>query len=282
MSVTIRKAYVDTPHGQLHYRYAAPVLAADAKPKETLLFLHKSASSSVSYELLMGMYAAKGHPCYAPDYPGFGRSFDPDAEAIALIEKDGTAWFAKLVLNAVRSLGVQTAHIIGHHSGTALALELAATVPEFTKSIALVGPAVMSEEERAAMKEVYFAPFNEPRPDGGHLLKTWEYLAHMGVGEDIGMWQREALDHLRAWRGRTLIYGAVWAQECEALYMKIECPILLMCARDDVLWKYFGHVKSLRPEIPAVEVGGANFELDRDAGGIEKAWTSFMETLSGV
>jgi len=52
---------------------------------------------------------------------------------------------------------------------------------------------------------------------------------------------------------------------------------MLMCARDDVLWEYFGHVKSLRSEVEAVEIKGANFELDRDVEGISEAWTGFLD-----
>lgn len=139
----------------------------------------------------------------------------------------------------------------------------------------------MSAEERAAMKEIYFKPFNEPVPDGSHLAKTWEYLGNMGVGGDLGLWQREVIDHVRAWRGRNLIYGAVWAQDAEKLYMEVKCGILLMCARDDVLWKFFGHVKGMRTEVRAVEIQGGNFELDRDFGGIERAWTGFLGEVEG-
>ena len=128
------------------------------------------------------------------------------------------------------------------------------------------------------MKKKYFAPFNEPVADGSHLLKTWEYLANMGVGEDLGLWHRESLDHVRAWKGRNLIYGAVWAQDSERIYQEVKCRILLMCAKDDVLWSHLGSAKRLRPEVRAVEVRGANFALDRDVQGIEKSWTEFLES----
>ncbi|KAE9967371.1 hypothetical protein EG328_008264 [Venturia inaequalis] len=50
-----------------------------------------------------------------------------------------------------------------------------------------------------------------------------------------------------------------------------------MCARDDVLWKYFNHVQSLRPEVESAEIKGGNFELDRDVEAIEKSWSGFLE-----
>lgn len=280
----ISKAYADTSYGQVHYRFALPPEKVVGKINP-MIFLHKSASSSASYDSLMGIYSTKGYACYAPDMPGFGGSFDPSEEAVVDISAKATAWYIEVFMEVFTKLHLvgqgnsRKCHIIGHHSGAVLALELAATRPEFVASICLVGPAVMSEEERAAMKEIYLKPFNEPQGDGSHLLKTWDYLGRMGVGEDLGLWQREAVDHIRAWRGRNLIYGAVWAQESEALYDQIACSILLLCARDDVLWRYFGHVQSLRPEVKSIEVKGGNFELDRDVEGIEKAWSAFLETV---
>jgi pimeloyl-ACP methyl ester carboxylesterase len=276
----IKKAYVDTSHGQIHYRYVH-TSTPRSSDTSTIVFLHKSASSSASYELLMRHYAARGFTCYAPDMPGFGGSFDQTESEVAEIQELGIAWYVAVFMEAFEGIGLvgkgTKCHIMGHHSGAALAVELAACHPQFVASTCLVGPAVMSAEERAAMKEVYFQPFNEPTPDGSHLLKTWEYLGNMGIGENITLWQREAVDHIRAWRGRTLIYGAVWAQESEQLYRQVQCPILLMCATDDVLWKYFDHVKGLRPDVAAVEISGGNFEPDRAVDSIARSWTRFLE-----
>lgn len=281
-STVISKAYADTTYGQIHYRFALPSDGVSRKPNP-IIFLHKSASSSASYDSLMQIYSAKGYRCYAPDMPGFGGSFDPSEKTIVEITAKATAWYIEVFMEVFDQLHLvgrgeaRKCHIIGHHSGAVLAVEFAAIRPDFVASICLVGPAIMSEEERAAMKEMYFKPFNEPQEDGSHLLKTWDYLGRMGVAEDLDLWQREAVDHIRAWRGRNLIYGAVWAQESETLYKQITCPILLMCARDDVLWKYFGHVQSLRPEVESVEIKGGNFELDRDVEGIERSWSAFLK-----
>ena len=180
-------------------------------------------------------------------------------------------------LTFLRDLNISKVHVIGHHSGAVLAVEIAAKNPDLAVSICLVGPCVLSAKERAAMKEKFFAPFNEPEPSASHLQKTWDYLGRMGVGEDLDLWQREVIDHVRAWKGRTQIYGAVWAQDAEALYQQVRCPILLMCARDDVLWSFFEDVQTLRPGIPAVEIEGGNFELDRDVQGIVRAWSPFLQ-----
>ena len=125
----IKKGYVDTPSGQIHYRYAIPSGTNDVG--RTIILLHKSASSSASYEKIMRQLCAKGYKCYAPDMPGFGGSFDPTPEAIEEILQQGTRWFVDVFMAAFRSLGIfdpgaSTVHIIGHHSGACLASEIAA------------------------------------------------------------------------------------------------------------------------------------------------------------
>ena len=154
---------------------------------------------------------------------------------------------------------------------------MAAVYPAFLKNITLVGPTVIGEADRAEMKKSFFTPFNEPVEDGSHLLKTWNYLRKMGVGPDLALFQREAVDHIRAWRGRNLIYGAVWAQDSEEVFRNVKCPVLTLCARDDVLWSHIDNVQKIKPEARLGEVKGANFSLDLDAPGIIREWDNFQK-----
>lgn len=276
-SIQIKKSYVDLPEGQVHYRYTAP-----SGPKEPIIFLHKSASSSASYEPLQHHYSALGHPTYAPDLPGFGQSFDPTPP------KDGelltTPWYCSILFAFLSSLGLKTYHLVGHHSGACLSLELAALHPTTVLSLTLIGPTLMSASERLALKARFFAPFNEPVEDGSHLLATWTYLHKMGIpSSDLELWQREFLDHARAWKGRTLIYGAVWEQDGQALLREVKCRVLCMCAEDDVLWEYWHWVDTLRGEmqekvdVRSAVVKGANFECDLDVEGCTAVMDGFLE-----
>ncbi|KAK7946175.1 uncharacterized protein PG986_010496 [Apiospora aurea] len=292
----IKKAYADTRHGQ-----------PGSTPREVLVFLHKSASSSASYEKLMTHYATRGHPCFAPDMPGFGGSFDPSPGAVEEIENQGMRWYVAILVEVLKQFlasctngsgGTSSAHLIGHHAGAALATEMAAVYPSLVKSVCLVGPSIMSAGDRARMRDRYAAPFNRPVADGSHLPKTWNYLRAMGVGggggpgsgsgddggdEDdlyLGLHQREALDHIRAWKGRNQIYGAIWQQDGERYLRLIQCPVMAMCARDDTLWPYFENVQKVREDVSIVEVKGANFTLDRDVEGIVRDWSTFiLDTL---
>lgn len=277
-SIKIKKAYVDLALGQNHYRYVLPATTTTLLP---IVFLHKSASSSASYELLMKHYASLGHACYAPDMPGFGGSFDPDPDPATPYT---TTFYCSTFASVFEQLGLMDPskggfHVVGHHSGAVLAIEMAVTYATVVKSISLIGASIMTAEERAKMKEIFFKPFNKPVEDGSHLIKTWDYLKKMGAKSDLELMQREVLDHVRAWRGRNQIYGAVWAADRVDLYMKITCPILVMCARDDVLWEYSHHVRELRPAVRAEEIAGANFSVDLDWEGCAKHIDSFIKDI---
>jgi pimeloyl-ACP methyl ester carboxylesterase len=270
----VKKAYLELPlNQQLHYRY---ITQADSE-SPVIVFLHKSASSSASYERLMLHYAGEGFSCYAPDMPGFGGSFDPTDEQANEIQQQSTKWFTDIFLQAFEQLGITKSkfHIIGHHSGASLATQIAATCPELVASICHIGPTTIGPEERERMRKTFLVPFNEPVEDGSHLQKTWDYLERMGVGDSLQLRQRQAIDHIRAWRGRMLIYGAVWTQDSETLFAKVQCPVLVLCARDDVLWEHMSNSKAVKPDAKTGEVLGANFSPDLDADGIVREWDAF-------
>jgi pimeloyl-ACP methyl ester carboxylesterase len=182
VKMQILKAYATTPHGQIHYRHAVPSPPSGLPP---LIFLHKSASSSVSMTKLMLQFSSLGYPCYAPDMPGFGSSFDPSESDLEEITQKGLVWYCELYAEAFRDLGIWDkntgVHLIGHHSGAALAPQLAVMFPGIVKSICLVGPCVVNETERITMRDKFMVPFNTPEPSGEHLAKTWAYLGRMGV-----------------------------------------------------------------------------------------------------
>lgn len=272
-AIPIRKAYLDTKYGQLHYRYT---VASDGA-RDIIVFLHQSATSSASLVKLMNHYSSQGYTCYAPDMPGFGQSDDPPDFTIEEISALGTRWYVDLYIWAFARLGLSRFHIIGHHTGASLATEMAAVRPDMVKSVCLIGTSVMTAAERAEMKAQFFAPFNKPVPDGSHLQKTWDYVAKLGGDGDLEVHQQAALDHLRAWKGRNQIYGAIWDQDKEKYIMEVKCPIVAMCARDDVLWPYFQHIRRVRGDVPMIEIKGAAYSPELDVQGVVAACTPTIE-----
>lgn len=247
---------------------------------------------------LMSHFASLGYPCYAPDMPGFGGSFDPSPTDISQISLFGLKWYCDLYVQVLRDIGVWTGkgvHLLGHHSGAALAPLIAVTAPEIVKSVCLVGAPLCNAERRLSMGKKFMVPFNTPVPDGSHLSKTWDYLGRMGVTsagagsdslrkcseDDLNRWQEEFIDHVRAWAGRMQIYGAVWSCDTEKIFREMRCKVMALCAKDDVLFEFLGNATTLRPDdesLVVAEVSGANFETLRDAEGIAKFWKPFIES----
>lgn len=76
--------------------------------------------------------------------------------------------------------------------------------------------------------------------------------------------------------GRSMAYGAVWQQDWTALYQQVRCPMLLLCAEDDVLFPFFARAQEIRPDAKAVILKGANFEPDLDSEGTARAIQEFL------
>ncbi len=258
-----RKAYIDLAEGQMHYC----MMPGDGIP---CLFLHQTASSYKMWLKVMALLARTGLPMFALDTPGFGGSFDPEGPT-------SMPRYAGWVAEAMAVIGIDRAHIIGHHTGAAIATELAASRPDLAASVTLIGPLALTEEQRVESAKQFGAPFL-PEKTGRYLLDNWNYLA---FGEEVAdplLIHRETADMLRAYAARPHAYGAVWKQDFVAAYRKIACPLQILCAPDDVLFPMFDRAREIRPDAVAhVLPGGGNFEPDLAADATAGAIASFIQ-----
>ena len=71
--MSLRKAYVDGAHGQIHLRIANARIDA-AKPP--LICLHQSPKSGLEFDTFMRV-ASRDRMLVAPDYPGYCRIGSP-------------------------------------------------------------------------------------------------------------------------------------------------------------------------------------------------------------
>jgi len=256
---SIRKGYANTSGGQLHF-HARPGVGTP------IVFLHQTASSGKMYYDVMDRLTDRS--MYAMDTPGFGGSFDP--EDMPSMPQYG-AW----ILEALDSIGVSDFHLFGHHTGACISAEMIAVAPERVKTCMMIGPVPLTKEEREAFREHYSTPF-APDVKGEYLKTTWDYLQGLGAHSDVELHHREFVDTCRAYMGRFKAYSAVWDQDFTALFEEISCPLLLMCAPDDVLIDYLDRAKELKPDAESLLVKGANFEPDQDPDGTADAIRNFL------
>jgi pimeloyl-ACP methyl ester carboxylesterase len=261
--MAIRKGYVDTRDGQIHYR-----VCGEGEGIPVALF-HQTASSSQSYEKIMGRLEGK-YRMVALDTPGFGQSFFPPQAAT-------TAYYVSALFEALTNLGIEAFHAVGHHTGAAIAVEMAATAPERVKSLILEGPVWLSPEERQHWLDTAIDPM-VIRGDGSHLAKIWDRVVGLDPDHPADLCHREALDTLRAGERWHEAYIAVFRQDSYGMFSKVRCPMLLLCGENDVLYPYFRPVCEAYPEARSAVLPGCGvYALDNCAERLASEIESFLD-----
>jgi pimeloyl-ACP methyl ester carboxylesterase len=223
-----------------------------------VIFFHQTASSGQMWLKAMERLAGRW-PLYAFDTPGFGGSFDVGHDLKPLMST-----YVDWLYEAVRDSGIDHCHIVGHHTGSCIGVEMAARYPDLAKTLTMVGPVPLTDEERVAFSKLFGTPFT-PTISGSYLLDNWEYLRNLGAHADPMLIHREMADQLRAWWGRVQSYGAVWTQDFSHFYKAVKCPIMIGAAQEDVLHPYLDRAAEMRPDARVISLSGANFEPDLDA-----------------
>lgn len=251
MADILKRYFEIDGHRQVHCHYRKGATGP-------VVFLHQTASSG---RMFLKTFDGLGDAweCFAFDTPGFGGSFDPPADAQPALSD-----YADWLYAAIGAAGIKNCHLVGHHTGACIAVDIAARYPDLVKSLAMVGPVLLTADERVEFSKHFGAPFT-PTISGSYLLENWEYLRALGADRDVTLLHREMVDMLRAWRGRAQAYAAVWDHDFTDCFGRVQCPILVMAAPDDVLFSYLGRASAARPEVAVLDIGGANFEPDLDS-----------------
>jgi pimeloyl-ACP methyl ester carboxylesterase len=262
--MTIRRGYVDTSIGQIHYRSVGthgPVV----------VLLHQTASSSRMFEALMS--ALDGElQLVALDSPGFGSS---DAFPRQPTIED----LAGVLAEAAHALGHERYHLFGHHTGAAIAGSWAAEHPERVLSLAMIGGLAMGADERARWSaSIHAAPVQE---DGSHLTAAWHRVGHIDAAPvlsppDATLAHREAVDVLLASPRWPEAYLAVFTHDFEASFARVEAPILVMSGPEDILWPYFEPTLRLRPDARSAVLPGGAYVLDQHTDDVVREYRAFL------
>jgi pimeloyl-ACP methyl ester carboxylesterase len=152
--MTVRRGYADTPFGQLHY--------AEAGSGPVLLLLHQTPRSHDEFREVQPLLADR-HRVIAMDMLGFGLS--------AVLEKPQTIeQYAAGAFALLDALDVDDAVVLGHHTGAAVALEMAAARATRVRALVLSSPPWTGPEYRSGRVSVDAV---ETDADGNHLGELW-------------------------------------------------------------------------------------------------------------
>jgi pimeloyl-ACP methyl ester carboxylesterase len=104
----------------------------------------------------------------------------------------------------LRHVGVESAHVVGHSFGGAIALELARRTPEVVRSLCLLEPALMVGPSAHAYRESLLAGRNRYRAEGASavmddfLRARWPDYSRDALEQAIPGAHRQALDDAHA------------------------------------------------------------------------------------
>jgi len=215
----IRKGYVDTPHGQIHFRQLKQV---DGIP---LVLLHQTASSGMMFERMMTLLSDSFHTL-ALDTPGFGASFSPPSLFT-------THYLSSTLHAALTNLGVESCYLFGHHTGSAIAVQMAHDYPNFVKKMVLSGAPLLSEAQINGLK-ASLKPFAIAE-DGSHLTQVWERIRKRDLTLPLETVHREVLLTQSAREAAQSTFQAVFEQPFPEQLSALEIPILVMAGEHDTL-----------------------------------------------
>lgn len=216
--VTIRRDYVDSRFGQLHY--------AEAGEGEALLFLHQSPRSWTEYLAVLPL-AAIDRRAIAMDTVGYGASAKPASPPQSI------AMFADGVTDLIDALDLRVVHLVGHHTGSVIAMEVAARGDQRIASLVLSAPVYVDESDRAAYP--YSPPIDwvQQESTGQHLKHLWSRRRRFYAPGQEQALTRYVIDALAVIDHLEDGHIAVHSYRMEERVAAVTVPTLVLCGAED-------------------------------------------------
>jgi len=194
--VRVRRSYFDSRFGQLHVRTAFPS-SGGFDEHTTLVCLHASPVSSRMFTRFLPEMA-RDRSVYAPDTPGFGESDSPTS-------KPSIADYAAAIGDFLDQMRFRQVDLLGYHTGSLIATELALQKPEQVRRVVLVAVPIFSAQERDAFVRSSAQP-TAVSDDGSHLVREWQRsMEYRGPGMTLDQVAENFADKLhngpQAWWG---------------------------------------------------------------------------------
>jgi pimeloyl-ACP methyl ester carboxylesterase len=245
----VGRHYMDGRFGQVHYRRAAP----GSSSRVPVLLFHQSPSSGRPWEHLVADLG-RDRVAIAPDTPGFGDSDPPPAPP--LIDD-----YAAAMGDLMDSLGLERVDIIGDHTGTKVAIELARQRPKQIRRLMLNAAMVFSAEQQAMQRETVEREKPHTPPEDGHhhvdhFVRLKKYYA---ADSPLELLNRDFSEMLKG--GDFMWYGhnASFQYPVAEALKDVVHPILLLCPDDGFRENTLRTVPHLRNgklrELPTFRMG---------------------------
>lgn len=220
----MKRGFVDTPHGQIHYRTEGT--------GDPVIVFHSTPSSAAS---MLPIIQALGREMQAigMDTMGYGDSDRPPHPYTTMEEfAQSVAWF-------IQGLGFAKANLFGVLTGSQIALQTAADFPDLISAVVVQEPFNWGTPSRRAVHERLHR-YHVRREDGSHIMEMWNRSSYsrsvkdrelslknlMTVNDDTGA---EVYGPM-GWEGAAPY--AMCRQDIWSVTPRIQAPALVMYAKD--------------------------------------------------
>lgn len=259
--MSIRRAYVQVGRCQIHYR------CAGKKGAPVVVLLHQTPSTSEMYVPLMTALA-EDYEVFALDTPGFGGSDAIDGPFSIPVA-------ASALAAAMRWLRPGALHWFGHHTGAALALQVASTHPEQVVRLAMSGPCLLDDALRQRLPQLAAAV--PPSDDGAHLQTLWARMTAKDADAPLAIRTREAVAGALAGASYPQAYAAVVAVDTQAQLRQLQCPTLVFAGTEDPLYAQLNAAFKLLRDGRRAEIPGARtYVCERQADQVASLLRDFF------
>lgn len=235
----VRRAYAEVAHGQMHYAECGDSVG-DATP---IVLLHQTPRSWREYAEVLPLLGAQRRTI-AVDTAGFGES-DP-------VASPGIEAWAEAAAQMLDAIGVRHAHVVGHHTGGVVAVEMAARAPQRVASLVLSSTPYTNEAFRRARAGRPAIDAVAPSNDGSHLAALWQKRQSFYPQGRPELLQAFVADALKAGGDVEAGHRAVASYCMEDRIDALRMPVLILHASDDPFAA--PHLAEWRHLLPAARV----------------------------
>jgi pimeloyl-ACP methyl ester carboxylesterase len=242
----IERAFARLSEGLIHY-----AAAGEGSP---VLLLHQTPRSWDEYRDVLPLLGER-HRAVAMDTIGFGDSSKPPGP-------DSVERWARAAVGLLDALAIRRAAVVGHHTGSVIAVELAASYPERVERLVLSGAPLVTEagrRERAGRPAVDQV---QPSEDGSHLAELWRQRMRFYPPGRPDLLTRFIIDALKAGDRAARGHSTVWEYEMEPKFALVRAPALVIVGTDDPF--AYPHARPLAERLPdsrIVEIPGGMVPL---------------------
>ena len=240
MTHSIERAFVPISTGRVH------VAACGAG--QAILLLHQTPRSWDEYRDVLPLLG-KHYRAIAMDTAGFGDS-DPLPDGQDSIE----AW-AAAAHEVLTTLGCSSAVIAGHHTGAAIAVEMAASRPDRVEALILSACPYVDAARRARIPSGKAIDHAMTQPDGAHLLELWAIRQAFYPAGRTDLLERFMIDALKAGPRAAGGHRVVGRYVMETRLPLVRCPTLVIAPTADP------HAHPHAPSVAAAIAGSRLIEI---------------------